>query len=74
MDLNTLPLRYRGERRWLVLEGKTFLYQRDLLVLVDCAFLNISMDYNVFKNTKPDHVDTGVWNPVVFQLFVTVFK
>lgn len=54
--------------------GQTFLNQRDLLVLVDCAFLNISMDYNVFKNTKPDHMGTGVWNPVVCQLFVALFK
>lgn len=54
--------------------GQTFLNQTDLLVLVDCAFLNITMDYNVFKNTKSDHVGTGVWNPVVCQLFVAIFK
>lgn len=33
----------------LVLLGQMFLNQIDLLVLADCAFLNITMDYNSLK-------------------------
>lgn len=75
----SLLLRYEQERGWLMLGHlwrwggrgeQTFLNQRGLLVLADCDFLNITMDYNAFKNTCPDQVG----NPVGCQVFVALCK